>query len=212
MSVKKETMARDGSGTDAGGGVKKRKSVRKKAATENEGAVVEERRECRPTIFSAEIAERICVGLAGGTPMSILCTEPGMPSARTVRDWLEGDAEFAEEVAMAKEAGFDRIAMEALAIADDSTHDTIETRNGLAPNRDWLARAKMRVDTRLKLLAKWDMQRYGGKAGGDVKVNMLGSGISDELQEKILARTVEAARVALEVRGPAVFRGEERGA
>lgn len=207
-----------GGGDDAGMREKKAKSARRVPVGDNEPAeAVAVKWGGRPTEISPELVGRICAGLAGGTPISILCMEAGMPSMRTVRDWQESDEGFAEEVAMAREAGFDKIAMEALAIADDSSNDTIETRSGLAPNRDWLARAKMRVDTRLKLLAKWDMKRYGGKAGadardGDGKEEMLGHGIGEDLQERILARTTEAARVAAEVRGPAVFRGEERGA
>lgn len=31
------------------------------------------------------------------------------------------------------------------------------------PDKEWMLRSKLRVETRLKLLAKWDPKRYGEK-------------------------------------------------
>lgn len=115
---------------------------------------------------------KVLEGLRAGTPLTIICSAEGMPCDDTVRIWAEGDEELARAIARAREAGFDRIAMDALAIADEVTdRDTIETQHGEIPNKEWLLRSKLRVDTRLKLLSKWDPKRYGDRLAlaGDEK-------------------------------------------
>jgi len=77
---------------------------------------------------------------------------------------MDQDPAFSRAIARAREAGFDRIALDALEIADNigNEHkDTIETKFGEIPNKEWVMRSKLRVETRLKLLAKWDPKRYG---------------------------------------------------
>jgi hypothetical protein len=52
--------------------------------------------------------------------------------------------------------------MEALDIADENQHDTIKRQDGSeGPDSEWISRSRLRVETRLKLLAKWDPKRYG---------------------------------------------------
>lgn len=122
----------------------------------------------RPTKLTPAVARKIIDGLSLGTPLTIICKPKGMPSDRTVRDWMGKTPTFSADIASAREAGFDRIALDALAIADEVTDkDTITFTRGDAviemPNKEWLLRSKLRVDTRLKLLAKWDPKRYGEK-------------------------------------------------
>lgn len=96
-----------------------------------------------------------------------------MPGIRTVYDWMEKDREFSADIARAREAGFDQIALDALAIADEVTDkDTITFTKGEQeveiPNKEWILRSKLRVETRLKLLAKWDPKRYGDKISQEI--------------------------------------------
>lgn len=136
----------------------------------------------RPSKRTPEIIERIVSQLAKGTPLTIICQPDDMPCDDTVRNWADGDEELSRAIARAREAGFDRIALDALAIADEVTdQDTIETQHGPIPNKEWLMRSKLRVETRLKLLSKWDPKRYGdmikhaGADGGDMKVQVVNS-------------------------------------
>lgn len=77
---------------------------------------------------------------------------------------MDADEQLSADIARAREAGFDQIAMDALAIADETAFDTREGKDGaLTPNSEWITRSRLRVDTRLKLLAKWDPKRYGDK-------------------------------------------------
>ncbi len=116
----------------------------------------------RPTKRTTAVVKRIIGGLAKGTPLTIICESSTMPSDDTVRKWAEDDPGLSRAIARAREIGFDRIAMDALEIADNAAQDTILTdRGGAVPNIEWIARSRLRVDTRLKLLAKWDPKRYG---------------------------------------------------
>lgn len=106
----------------------------------------------------------ICEGLSEGETLREMCRRPGMPAFRTVYYWIEDDPELSARFARARQAGFDAIAEETFEIADNTgfeDEDTITTERGSFPNKEWVMRSKLRVETRLKLLAKWDPKRYG---------------------------------------------------
>ncbi len=90
-----------------------------------------------------------------------------MPGETTVWDWGKARPDFAELIAGARTRGFDAIALDALDIADNGTNDWMaindEDNGGYRVNGEAVARSKLRVETRLKLLAKWDPKRYGDK-------------------------------------------------
>ena len=143
----------------------------------------------RPSLFAPDLAEEILSELSKGVPLAEICRRDGMPHPTTFRDWCEAGREISAGVSLAfayaraREDGFDAIAMDALHIADDNGKDTRFIKEGEsereAPDHDWISRAKLRVDTRLKLLAKWDPKRYGDKTlvGSDPE-NPLPSGFS----------------------------------
>lgn len=119
-----------------------------------------------PFTYTPEQREKaiaaVLQGLRAGTPLTVICAAEGMPCDNTVRDWAEADPELAAGIARARETGFDQIALEALAIADASENDTKRTADGReVADSEWISRSKLRVETRLKLLAKWDPKRYG---------------------------------------------------
>jgi hypothetical protein len=121
----------------------------------------------QPSKYTPEIIEEICERLSKGEPMAVICRDKHMPAYRTVKDWMDEQSERGEQIsaaiARAREEGFDAIALECLTIADDNCNDTIYTEKGEIPNKEWILRSKLRVETRLKLLAKWDPKRYGDK-------------------------------------------------
>ena len=133
----------------------------------------------RPSRFTQEVAAEICERLAEGEPLRQICRDEHMPAWRTVYAWKDADAEFNAHIACAREAGYDAIAHDCLEIADETGNDTVATENGDRPNTEWISRSKLRVETRLKLLAKWDPKRYGDKMqteltganGGPVNMN-----------------------------------------
>lgn len=117
----------------------------------------------RPSTYSQEAADGICERLAKGEPLAQICRDEAMPAVRTVSDWKKANPAFAADFARAREEGFDQIAADCLDIADETAFDTIDTEHGARPNTEWITRSKLRIETRLKLLAKWDPKRYGDK-------------------------------------------------
>ena len=75
----------------------------------------------------------------------------------SVYGWIAADAPFAARVAHARDLGFEALAEDILAIADDTK-----------PISDHVQLSKMRIDTRLKLLACWDPKRYGAKQSHEI--------------------------------------------
>lgn len=119
------------------------------------------------TVRTDEIEAAIIEGLSEGVPLRQLCRLHGV-SKSTVYNWIEADDEFAGRIARARELGFDQIAEEALEIADDSRNDWVkrERADGSVDDgidHEHVSRSKLRIETRLKLLAKWDPKRYGDK-------------------------------------------------
>lgn len=117
----------------------------------------------RQSSYTEETADQLCDLLADGIPLRVICRGENMPAWRTVYDWMAADTAFAARIARAREAGFDALASQCLEIADDETEDWLLTKKGPILNEAAVARSKLRVDTRLKLLAKWDPKRYGEK-------------------------------------------------
>lgn len=114
--------------------------------------------------------DRIIEEMSEGTTLSDICRQEGMPKRRTVYDWIREDKEFAAAMDVARDFGADAIAEEALRIADTTeegielevsgTGDKQETKE---KRGDMLGHRKLRVETRLKLLAKWHPKKYGEK-------------------------------------------------
>lgn len=134
----------------------------------------------RPSDFTGALLEEICDRLAKGEPLAVICRDEHMPCDRTVRNWMarkdDIGARVSSAIAHAREVGFDQIAVECLLIADDSEADFSEVEEGQEEqphggslkrsrkeNPESVQRAKLRIETRLKLLAKWDPKRYGDK-------------------------------------------------
>lgn len=105
-----------------------------------------------------------------------------MPQWRTVYDWLDVHEEFSAGFARARKLGFDAIAEEAMRIANTPVLgeevEINEAGQRKVKTGDMLGHRKLQIETRLKLLAKWDPKRYGerlqteltGADGGPVKV------------------------------------------
>ena len=100
--------------------------------------------------------------------MAVICRDDGMPAYRTVKDWIDGKPEVSADIARAREEGFDVIAASTLEIADDARNDYMEAVGeddaaSYRLNSEHIQRSKLRIETRLKLLAKWDPKRYGDR-------------------------------------------------
>jgi hypothetical protein len=104
-----------------------------------------------------------------------------MPPEPTVRGWsLDASlTDFVAQYALARQAGYARMAEELLEIADDGTNDWMEREDGSpALNSEHVQRSRLRVDTRKWLLSKvlpkiyGDKLQIGGDGGEPIKVEV----------------------------------------
>jgi hypothetical protein len=117
----------------------------------------------RPSAYTPSVAAAICEALADGISLRKLCAQPAMPSMTTVMRWLadETKQEFRLHYAHAREAQADLFAHEILEIADDSSGDTINKDGSIRINNEFIARARLRIDSRKWLASKLVPKKYG---------------------------------------------------
>jgi hypothetical protein len=127
----------------------------------------------RPSKYTPELVAEICERLSKGEPLAVICRSEGMPTDRTVRDWVVKNQDVSSAIAHARESGEDWLAAECLNIADtpligvtEKLEKNEETGGFEVTERrheDMLGHRKLQIDTRLKLLAKWNPKKWGDK-------------------------------------------------
>jgi hypothetical protein len=132
----------------------------------------ERQRDCRATRrgrksdYHAEIAETICNRLVNGESLRAICADPAMPARATVFRWLASNQEFRRSYALARECQAEDMVDEILVIADDSSRDYVKS-TGVdgkvtwVVDREHLARCRLRISTRKRLLARMAPRKYG---------------------------------------------------
>lgn len=121
----------------------------------------------RPSKRTAALELELIDRIATGEPLAQICRDEHMPERTVWYDWLDKDPDLFQRFARAREKGFDAIAEDALKIANTpfEGESTITRPDGSVEVRreDMLGHRKLQVETRLKLLAKWDPKRYGDR-------------------------------------------------
>lgn len=149
-----------------------------------------------PATNDAAKAE-IIAGISAGIPLAEICRRPGMPTISGVHFWRDQDPAFAERFGRARDAGYDVIAADCLRIADTPLIGEEETEkpSGVEVKRgDMLGHRRLQIETRLKLLAKWDPRRYGDKLalGGADDLPPLKTMTDEQLEARIAALQAKA--------------------
>jgi len=123
----------------------------------------------RPSIFTQELADKICIEIATSSKsLRTICKSLNI-SVGSVLNWLKDKDkhEFLTQYARAKEEQADFLAEEMMEIADDASNDFMTITKGDASyeveNREWTARSKLRVDTRKWIASKLKPKKYGEK-------------------------------------------------
>ena len=114
------------------------------------------------TLRTPEIVDDVIDRISKGETLASICRTPGYPATRTFYDWVEADEELSARFARARKVGFDAIADETIAIAD-TPPAYAQSEGGARVDTGEVAHRKLQIETRLKLLAKWDPRRYGDK-------------------------------------------------
>ncbi len=118
----------------------------------------------RPSDYSFEIAKEICTRISMGRSVKSISLDDDMPAQGTIYSWLSKHEEFQEIYLRAREAQADAIFDECLYIADDSGADTrLDENNRIVVDGDAIQRAKLRVDTRMRMAGKLKPKKYGDK-------------------------------------------------
>lgn len=128
----------------------------------------------RPIPFTDEqraaFKDEIVDWIADGRTLREYCRQEGKPAFQTVYLWQAEDAAFAGRFARARLCGAEAIAADTFEIADDGRNDWMERLDeegrgiGWQVNGEHVKRSALRIDTRLKLLARWFPTQYGDRA------------------------------------------------
>jgi hypothetical protein len=118
----------------------------------------------RPSNWSEELGNRICVELAKGESLNAICKREGFPDLTTVYDYLRRDPSFAHNYARAKSDSADTLAAKIIDVIENSTPETV--------NVD-----RLKVDAYKWIAAKLKPKSYGervqaeltGKDGGPIQ-------------------------------------------
>lgn len=127
----------------------------------------------RPTVYNQEIADLICERIATHElGLKRLCAMyDDMPAKITINQWRNKYPEFAAQYAQAKISQIEILVEEIIDIADDATQDEIVNDEGARVcNGEFIARSRLRIDTRKWLAAKLIPRLYGNK--DDASVNL----------------------------------------
>lgn len=156
----------------------------------------------RPSKYTPELAAEICERLATGEPLAQICRDDHMPAFQKVYEWMGRDPALSGAIARAREIGYDKMAEEVLEIADNPKWGQVQImddKGTTVRTEDMLGHRKLQIETRLKLLAKWNPKRYGdrvalaGDADSPLKVDVDSKGLFDSiLQSMELAKKKEA--------------------
>jgi hypothetical protein len=121
----------------------------------------------RPSKYTPELVEEICERISKGEPLRQICRDEHMPHWTAVYDWMRKQESFAIRIADARELGEEAIAQECLEIANSplmGEETTIKDNGGIETKRsDMLGHRKLQIETRLKLLAKWNPKKWGDR-------------------------------------------------
>jgi hypothetical protein len=103
----------------------------------------------RPSKRTPAMIAQIIERLSRGEPMARICDDDAMPDFSTVWRWEQEDEEFCKQSMRAREHGTHFMAGDCIRIADDPVLEPADKR--------------VRIDTRLRLIGKWNAKVYGDK-------------------------------------------------
>lgn len=136
----------------------------------------------RPTIYTEELARKICARIASGESLRRICKDEDMPEARTVHYWLLDDKEFFQQYEQSRLIQAQILVDELFDIADDGANDWMERNGKDGENLGWVVngeavqRSRLRLDTRKWYASKIIPKIYGDKLnveqGGAVEVRV----------------------------------------
>lgn len=139
----------------------------------------------RPSIYTKDIADKICQRISEGESVRTIVKDPEMPSSSSIFRWLldEDKKEFWEQYEKARNIQAELMFEELLDIADDGSNDWVQ-REGKDEEEWWvqngeaMSRSRLRVDTRKWYLSKVLPKKFGEKIdmttdGKPISINLI---------------------------------------
>ena len=115
----------------------------------------------------ADYLPEIHAWIESGKTLRAYCRQDGKPSYSLAYNWLEADAEQAARFGRARKLGEKVISEECLEIADNTQIGEVVTQKADGSveikTADMIEHRKLRIETRLKLLAKWNPKDWGDR-------------------------------------------------
>ncbi len=124
----------------------------------------------RPSKYTKELSNRICVGIMGGTGLRQICEAEGI-SVPTVFNWLRAYPEFFKHYAQAREVQAEVLADEIISISDETPTCQIPTKSGdvfTSIDKAGVERNRWRVDARKWAASKLLPKKFGDKVQTEV--------------------------------------------
>ena len=118
----------------------------------------------RPSKYTPELADEICQRLSNGEPLRQICRDDHMPAWQKIYEWMAKDEKLSGAIAHARDLGYDAMAEECLIIADTpqlGQTQVMDDKGSKVTIEDMLGHRKLKIETRLKLLAKFNPKKYG---------------------------------------------------
>ena len=118
----------------------------------------------RPTDYNNDLARDICDTIASTSKgIKRLCGENAhWPHKDTIFTWLKNYPDFSDQYAQAKRCQIETFIDEILEIADDTSHDHVINEQGnTVCDSEFIARSRLRIDTRKWLASKLVPKVYG---------------------------------------------------
>ena len=117
------------------------------------------------SLYTQQLADAICERLEAGDSLRKACEAVGGITCQGVLKWTKDErcVGFGEQYAQAREAGYRLLADQIIEISDDSSGDTVDTEHGPKANPEFVARSRLRVDSRKWMLSKMLPKLYGDK-------------------------------------------------
>ena len=130
----------------------------------------------RPTTYTKEIADEICIRLSQGESLRSIVKDNHMPAQSTVYEWLFKKKDFAEQYTHAREEQAETHADEIVDIADETPETTpVYDKEGnqidIKLDAGFIQWQKLRIDARKWNASKQRPKKYGDKivhSGDDV--------------------------------------------
>lgn len=132
----------------------------------------------RPSIFSDDLGDEICEGIASGKSLVSICASDSMPNPATVYRWLRMHDDFRGNYERAREDQADYHSDYILDIADDDSIDPQHKR--------------IMVDTRKWLASKHRPKKYGDRIHTEHSGSLGLTDLSDDELERRLQELRQA--------------------